>query len=77
MASSLAEAGAAVASSPPDAVTGAHVAVTLLPAAAVANSVLFGDGVAGASPEGCARAQTGTTGVRQTMTSWPRAGPVC
>jgi 3-hydroxyisobutyrate dehydrogenase-like beta-hydroxyacid dehydrogenase len=43
----LAEAGAAVASPPPDAVTGAHVAITLLPAAAVANPVIFGDGVRG------------------------------
>ena len=51
--SSLAEAGAAVASSAPDAVTAAHVVITLLPAAAAANSVIFGDGVAGAAPEGC------------------------
>jgi 3-hydroxyisobutyrate dehydrogenase-like beta-hydroxyacid dehydrogenase len=49
--SSLAEAGAAVASSAPEAVTGAHVVITMLPTAAVVNSVIFGDGLADAFPE--------------------------
>jgi 3-hydroxyisobutyrate dehydrogenase-like beta-hydroxyacid dehydrogenase len=63
----LAEAGAAVASSAPDAVTGAHAVITTLPTAAAVNSVIFGDGVAGASPEDCVRAQMGTLGVTETL----------
>ena len=67
MTSSLAAAGAAVASSAPEAMTGAHVVITILPTAAVVNSMIFGDGVADAFPEGCVWAQMGTIGVTETL----------
>jgi 3-hydroxyisobutyrate dehydrogenase len=65
--SSLAEAGAAVASTAAEAVTSAQVVITMLPTAAVVNSVIFGEGVADAFPEGCVWAQMGTIGVQETL----------
>jgi 3-hydroxyisobutyrate dehydrogenase len=66
-AGSLAEAGAVVASSPPEAVTGAQVVITMLPTADVVYEVIFAEGVADAFPEGCAWAQMGTIGVPETL----------
>ena len=66
--SSLAAAGAAVASSAPEAVAGVRVVITMLPTAAVVNSVIFDGGVADAFPEGCVWAQMGTIGVQETLT---------
>jgi len=65
--STLAEAGAAVAPSAAEAVTGAHVVITTLPTAAVVDSVIFGAGVADAFPEGCVWAQMGTIGITETV----------
>jgi 3-hydroxyisobutyrate dehydrogenase len=65
--SALAEAGAAVAPSAVEAVTGAHVVITMLPTAGVVDSVIFGAGVADAFPEGCVWAQMGTIGITQTL----------
>ena len=64
--SALAEAGAAVAPSAAEAVTGAQVVITMLPTAAVVDSVVFGEGVADAFPEGCVWAQMGTIGITET-----------
>ena len=65
--SPLADAGAIVAPSVPAAVAGAHVMITMLPTAAVVNSVIFGEGVADALPDGCVWAQMGTIGVPETL----------
>ena len=51
----LAEAGAVVAASAPEAVNGAEVIITMLPTAAAVQSVMFGDGVAQRLPTGMAR----------------------
>ena len=66
-ASPPADAGAMVAPSVPTAVAGAHVMITMLPTAAVVNSVIFGEGVADALPDGCVWAQMGTIGVPETL----------
>ena len=65
--SSLAEAGATVASTAAEAVIDAQVVITMLPTAAVVNSVIFGEGVADALSEGCVWAQMGTIGVPETL----------
>jgi 3-hydroxyisobutyrate dehydrogenase len=65
--SALAEAGAAVAHSVAEAVTGAGVVITMLPTAGVVDSVIFGEGVADAFPEGCVWAQMGTIGITETL----------
>ena len=65
--SPLAEAGAIVAPSAPQAAAGAQVVITMLPTAAVVNSVIFGQGVADAFPDGCVWAQMGTIGVTETL----------
>ena len=59
----LGEAGAVVAASAQDAVRGADVVITMLPTADAVESVIFGDGVAGAFADGCVWAQMGTIGV--------------
>jgi AcrR family transcriptional regulator len=64
---SLAEPGAALASSAPDAATGAHVVITMPPTAAAVNSAIFADRLPSALPEGHVGAQTGTIGVTQTL----------
>ena len=72
----LAEAGAQVAASPAEAVRDAGVVITMLPTADVVNSVIFGDGVAGAFAEGAVWAQMGTIGVTATAEIAGRLGTV-
>jgi 3-hydroxyisobutyrate dehydrogenase len=62
----LGEAGAVVAASASEAARGAEVVITMLPTADVVESVVFGDGVAGAFEDGCVWAQMGTIGVEAT-----------
>jgi 3-hydroxyisobutyrate dehydrogenase len=59
----LADAGARVAASAPDAVRDAGIVITMLPTADVVESVIFGDGTADAFADGCVWAQMGTIGV--------------
>jgi 3-hydroxyisobutyrate dehydrogenase len=63
----LADAGAAVAPSPREAVRGAGVVITMLPTADAVESVIFDGGVAGAFADGCVWAQMGTIGVEATL----------
>src|ERR1017187_9715551 len=60
---SLSEAGALVAASPAEAIRGARLVITMLPTAAVVESVIFGDGVAQAFTQDAVWAQMGTIGV--------------
>ena len=62
----LAEAGARVAASPADAVRGARMVITMLPTAAIVESVMFNDGAAQALAEGAVWAQMGTIGISET-----------
>jgi 3-hydroxyisobutyrate dehydrogenase len=55
-----------VAPSPPDAVAGARVVMTMLPTAEVVNAVMFGGGVVEAFAESAVWAQMGTIGVAAT-----------
>jgi 3-hydroxyisobutyrate dehydrogenase len=59
----LADAGARVAASAPDAVRDAGIVITMLPTADVVESVIFGDGTADGFADGCVWAQMGTIGV--------------
>jgi 3-hydroxyisobutyrate dehydrogenase len=68
----LGDAGAIVAASARDAVRDAGVVITMLPTAAVVDSVMFGDGVAGALADGCVWAQMGTIGVAATRAAADR-----
>jgi 3-hydroxyisobutyrate dehydrogenase len=63
----LADAGAVVAASAPDAVTDAGVVITMLPTADVLDSVIFDGGVTDAFADGCVWAQMGTIGVEATL----------
>ncbi len=63
----LGAAGAVVAASAQEAVRGADVVITMLPTADAVESVIFGDGVAGAFADGCVWAQMGTIGVEPTL----------
>ncbi len=63
----LAEAGAVVAASAAEAVAGAEVVITMLPTAAVVQSVMLADGVAQRLPDGAVWAQMGTIGVEPTI----------
>jgi 3-hydroxyisobutyrate dehydrogenase len=63
---SLARAGARVAGTPADAVSGAEVVITMLPTEDVVRSVVFGGGVAEAFATDAVWAQMGTIGVAQT-----------
>jgi 3-hydroxyisobutyrate dehydrogenase len=63
----LAEAGAAVAESPRDAVQHAAVVITMLPTADVVESVIFDGGTAEAFASGAVWAQMGTIGVDATV----------
>src|ERR1700689_4043936 len=56
----LSEAGAVAAASPEEAVRDARLVITMLPTAAVVESVIFGDGVAEAFTRGAVWAQMGT-----------------
>jgi 3-hydroxyisobutyrate dehydrogenase len=62
----LADAGAQLAGSPAEAVTGADVVITMLPNADAVASVIF-NGVAEAVPDGAVWAQMGTIGVTETL----------
>jgi 3-hydroxyisobutyrate dehydrogenase len=62
----LSEAGAVAAASPEEAVRDARLVITMLPTAAVVESVIFGDGVAEAFTRGAVWAQMGTIGVAAT-----------
>jgi len=62
----LADAGARVAASAPDAVRDAGIVITMLPTADVVESVIFDGGVAGAFADGSVWAQMGTIGVEAT-----------
>jgi 3-hydroxyisobutyrate dehydrogenase len=63
----LADAGAMVAASAPDAVKDAGVVITMLPTADVVNSVIFEGGVIDAFADGAVWAQMGTIGVEATL----------
>jgi 3-hydroxyisobutyrate dehydrogenase len=62
----LADAGAVVAASAPDAVRDASVVITMLPTADAVESVIFDGQVAEAFADGCVWAQMGTIGVEAT-----------
>jgi len=61
----LADAGARVAASAPDAVRDAGIVITMLPTADAAESVMFDGGTADALADGCVWAQMGTIGVER------------
>ena len=63
----LADAGARVAASAPDAVRDAGIVITMLPTADAAESVMFDGGTADALADGCVWAQMGTIGVEETV----------
>jgi 3-hydroxyisobutyrate dehydrogenase len=63
----LGEVGGLPAQSPAQAVRGARVVITMLPTAAVEDSVMFGGGVVDELAPGCVWAQMGTIGVEQTL----------
>ena len=63
----LADAGARVAASAPDAVRDAGIVITMLPTAEVVESVIFDGGTADAFADGCVWAQMGTIGVEATL----------
>ena len=66
-AAALAAGGAVPAASAPDAVRGADVVITMLPAAAAVESVIFDGGTPAAFAEGSVWAQMGTIGVQATL----------
>ena len=66
VAASLSGAGAVVAASPEEAIRGARLVVTMLPTAAVLESVIFGGRAAEAFSQGAVWAQMGTIGVAAT-----------
>jgi 3-hydroxyisobutyrate dehydrogenase len=70
----LADAGAVVAASVPDAVRDAGVVVTMLPTAAVVDAVMFDGAVTEALADGCVWAQMGTIGVEATVEMRERLG---
>ena len=70
----LAEAGAAVAASPSEAVRDARVVITMLPTAEIVDAVIFDGGVAEAFAEGAVWAQMGTIGVTATQQAATRLG---
>ncbi len=63
----LADAGARVAASAPDAVRDAGIVITMLPTAEVVESVIFEGGTADAFADGSVWAQMGTIGVEATL----------
>jgi 3-hydroxyisobutyrate dehydrogenase len=62
----LSETGALVAASPAEAIRGARLVITMLPTAAVVESVIFGDGMAQAFTQDAVWAQMGTIGAAAT-----------
>jgi 3-hydroxyisobutyrate dehydrogenase len=63
----LADAGAVVAASAPDAVEDAGIVITMLPTADALDSVIFDGSLTGALANGCVWAQMGTIGVEATL----------
>ena len=63
----LADAGAVIAASAPQAVRDARVVITMLPTADVLDSVIFDGSVTRAFADGCVWAQMGTIGVESTL----------
>ena len=63
----LAEAGATAAASPAEAVSDAQVVITMLPTAAVVESVMLAGGAAAAMVTGAVWAQMGTIGIKETL----------
>ena len=70
----LADAGAEVAASAPEAVHGARVVITMLPTPDVVHEVILDGGTAGAFAEGAVWAQMGTIGVAATAEIAGRLG---
>jgi len=70
----LSDVGALVAASPEEAIRDARLVITMLPTAAVVESVLFGDEVAEAFGHGAVWAQMGTIGVAATTEIAGRLG---
>ena len=70
----LSDVGALVAASPEEAIRDARLVITMLPTAAVVESVLFGDEVAEAFSHGAVWAQMGTIGVAATTEIAGRLG---
>jgi 3-hydroxyisobutyrate dehydrogenase len=70
----LADAGAVVAASAPDAVKDARVVITMLPTAAALESVIFEGSVTRAFADGSVWAQMGTIGVEETRRASERLG---
>ncbi len=73
-AAALAEAGAQAAASPEEAIRGARLVITMLPTAAVVESVIFGGEAAAAFSPGAVWAQMGTIGVAATTEMAGRLG---
>jgi 3-hydroxyisobutyrate dehydrogenase len=71
---SLAEAGARVATSPEEAIRDGRLVITMLPTAAVVESVIFADGMAEAFTWGAVWAQMGTIGIAATIEIAGRLG---
>jgi 3-hydroxyisobutyrate dehydrogenase len=72
--SPLADAGAVVAASAPDAIKDAGVVITMLPTADALESVILDESVTRAFAEGCVWAQMGTIGVQATLGARQRLG---
>jgi 3-hydroxyisobutyrate dehydrogenase len=72
--SPLADAGAVVAASAPDAIKDAGVVITMLPTAEALESVILDDSVTRAFADGCVWAQMGTIGVQATLRARQRLG---
>ena len=70
----LAEAGAEVAASVPEAVREARIVITMLPTPDVVHEVIFDGGAAGEFAEGAVWAQMGTIGVAATAEIASRLG---
>ena len=70
----LSAAGARAATTPQEAIRDARLVITMLPTAAIVESVIFGQGVAEAFAQGAVWAQMGTIGVAETSQIAGRLG---
>ena len=70
----LSAAGARAATTPQEAIRDARLVITMLPTAAIVESVIFGEGVAEAFAQGAVWAQMGTIGVAETSQIGGRLG---
>jgi 3-hydroxyisobutyrate dehydrogenase len=70
----LSDAGAQVATTPEQAIRDARLVITMLPTAAIVESVIFGEGMAEAFAQGAVWAQMGTIGVAATSQIAGRLG---